>query len=210
MNIQSDYSYNISMQGKGPNFNVPDKSAWTKFKDKVKQKFIDIIPEKTLNGEKAETDSYVNTNNILSRPHVNRAIMGTTALMTQPFIDRYNHRVDEETRKVSMYRTIAKIIAGTAVGILVRGSCYKLVTKMTDIGGNKKHSKSLLPKAWIEKFEKHPDYLGNYKSALSTFMALGIMMFTNFLLDAPLTLYLTNKFNEGAKKKSKGKEVVNG
>ena len=209
MNIQSDYNYNISMQGKGPHTKVPDKSI-RKFKDKVKQIFIDLIPEKTFSGEKAETDSYVNTNNILSRPHVNRIIMGTTALMTQPFIDLYNPNVDEETRKVSMYRTIAKIIAGTAVGTLVRGSCYKLVATMTDIEGTKKHSKSLLPKAWIEKFKKHPDYLGNYKSALATFMSLGIMLFTNFLLDAPLTLYLTNKFNESRQKQQKGKEVVNG
>ena len=212
MNIQSNYNYNynVSMQGKGPHSNKPGDSAWNKFKNKIKQKVIDIIPEKTFKGENAETDSYEKTNAFLSRPDVNRLIMGTTALATQPWIDRCNHNVDEETRKVSMYRTMAKIIAGTSVGILVRGSCYKVVNRMTNIKGTKKSSKALLPKAWIEKFEKNPHYLANYKSALATVMALGIMLFTNFLLDAPLTLFLTNKFNENRKKTSKGKEAING
>ena len=49
-----------------------------------------------------------------------RIILGATALATQPFFDYYNKNVDEDTRKVSTARTIAKIIAGTAVGIAVR------------------------------------------------------------------------------------------
>ncbi|MCQ2744026.1 MAG: hypothetical protein MJ230_04425 [bacterium] len=213
MNIQSNYSYNISMQGKGLKTNKPEGSSWKKFKRKIKQKVLDILPEKTFKGENSETDKYTDVNTVLSRPDVNRLIMGSTAILTQPWIDRYNHRVDEETRKVSMYRTISKIIAGTAVGILVRGSCYKLVDRMTQLNGNKKSSKALLPKAWIEKFERNPKQLKNYKSALSTCMALIIMGFcTNFLLDAPLTLWLTNKFTDKNKNRNKqnGKEVLNG
>ena len=49
-----------------------------------------------------------------------RLILGATALATQPFIDLNNKDVDEETRKISAARTIAKIIAGTTVGVLVR------------------------------------------------------------------------------------------
>ena len=47
-----------------------------------------------------------------------RLILGVTALATQPFIDAHNKSVDEETRKVSVARTIAKIIAGTLTGLL--------------------------------------------------------------------------------------------
>lgn len=210
MNIQSDYSYNISMQGKRPHTNRPDDNTWKKLTGKIKQKIIDIIPEKTFKGEKAATDSYEKTNNYLSRPDVNRLIMGATAISLQPWIDRNNPWVDEDTRKISMYRTMAKIIAGTTVGVLVRGSCYRLVGSMTDLKSDKKHSKALIPKAWLEKFAHKPQYLNNYKSTLSTFMALGVMVFTNFLLDAPFTLLLTNKFNENAAKREKRKEVING
>lgn len=209
MNIQSDYSYNnVSMQG-GPRFNRPADNAWRKFKNIIKQKLIDAIPEKTIAGEKAGTDTFEKINGILSRPHVNRAIMGGTAVATQPWIDLCNKNVDDETRKVSMYRTLAKIVAGTTVGILVRGTCYKLVAKLTDINGTGKHSRALLPKVWLEKFAKNPQYLSNYKSTLSTFMALGAMVFTNFLLDAPLTVYGTNQLIKHDKSlKGRGKEVA--
>ena len=51
--------------------------------------------------------------------------------------------------------------------------------------------------------------LSNYKIAWSTYIALGIMVFTNFLLDAPLTKYLTNKFNSKSKLLNSKKEEVN-
>ena len=45
--------------------------------------------------------------------------------MSQPFIDASNKNVDEKTRKVSVARTIAKIIAGTLTGYFVRKGCIK-------------------------------------------------------------------------------------
>ena len=47
-----------------------------------------------------------------SSPH-QRAILGVTALVMQPYIDWKNKSVDEKTRKVAVARTVAKIIAGT-------------------------------------------------------------------------------------------------
>ena len=47
-------------------------------------------------------------------------ILGATALATQPVIDLKNKEVDEETRMTSVARTIAKIVAGTIVGVVVR------------------------------------------------------------------------------------------
>ena len=123
-------------------------------------------------------------------------------------IDYYNHRVDEETRTVSRNRTIAKILAGTAVGALVRGSCFKLIEKTTDIKSKKKFGKSLLPadKDLLKEFSKFAEKLSNYRNALSTFAAIVVMCFTNFLLDAPLTAILTNKFNAKSKEKAMKKK----
>ena len=61
--------------------------------------------------------------------HINspeqRLIQGATALFMQPVIDYFNHSADDETRAVSVARTIGKIIAGTCVGVAVRyGAIY--------------------------------------------------------------------------------------
>ncbi len=40
------------------------------------------------------------------------------------------------------------------------------------------------------------DSLKQYRNAMGTIWSLVIMMFTNFLIDAPLTKFLTNKFND--------------
>ncbi len=200
------------MQGKcgKPKSNKPPKSAWEKFREKIGQKLLDAVPEKTLGDGSSKTDKL---DILLSRPDVNRLIMGTTALLTQPAIDYYNHRVDEETRLVSRNRTIAKILAGTTVGIIVRGFCYQAVDKMTNLSGTKKYSKWLVPEQWVKKFANNPKQLRTYKNALSTGIALCVMLFTNFLIDAPLTVFLTNRFNAKSAKAGKlaetnGKEAA--
>ena len=128
-------NYSVNMQG-GPS-PKGDPKSWRKFLDKIQQKIIDTVPEKTFNdlGKRKEWELI---NKKISHPATNRLIMGATALATQPAIDYYNHRVDKETREISRNRTIAKIIVGTGVGMAVRGSCYELVKKMTDIKGIKK------------------------------------------------------------------------
>ena len=60
-----------------------------------------------------------------------RIILGATALATQPLIDLKNKNVDEETRKTSVARTIAKIIAGTLVGVVVRYAGIAFVRRYT-------------------------------------------------------------------------------
>ena len=60
---------------------------------------------------------------------------------------------------------------------------------------------------------KDAKLLKNYRSALSTAVAILAMCFTNFAIDAPLTVYLTNKFNDKTASNpadSKKKEVLNG
>lgn len=124
----------------------------------------------------------------------NRLILGISALLSQPFIDLHNKRVDEKTRKTSAARTVAKIIAGTTTGFLVRYYAIKLVDKMAQIP-SKKHpagswSTFLSPDRNKVMYKK----LDHYKYGLGTALAIGAMVVTNFIIDAPLTKYLTNKF----------------
>ena len=194
MNIQP-VSYNVCSPsfggGSGPS---------RKFIDRAIQYVMDKLPEVTFKDTSKLRDILQKADGELSKPLENRLIMGGTALLTQPFIDYHNHKVDEETRTIARNRTIAKIIAGTAVGALVRGASYKIVEQMTKVGASGKYSQKLLPKKFIPEFTKVAKFLNNYKSALSTLIALAVMLFTNFLLDAPMTKWLTNKFNSKDKK----------
>ena len=108
-------------------------------------------------------------------------------------------------------------MAGTLVGMfVVRGPVHKLVEKMTNPFGNGKYSKALLPKQDIEELAKNKTYLKNYRATLAMVLALGAMCITNFVLDAPLTIILTNMLNDKSRKKeaetvetSELKEVAN-
>lgn len=67
---------------------------------------------------------------------------------------------------------------------------------MTNIQGNSRFSKALLPKKYLKEINDNPKFLKNYRSALAMAIALLAMSVTNFVLDAPLTAFLTNYFNE--------------
>ncbi len=140
-------------------------------------------------------------------PASTRLIVGATALMSQPFIDLHNRRVEEKTRRISAYKTIAKILVGTATGVLIRTGCVKLITKYTQSSfirpgkTSKNRAQALLHRRENPLYPTSKraagmkdDMLKNYRSAMGTFLALGVMLFTNFLIDAPLTKWLTNIF----------------
>lgn len=191
MNIDSvNCNYNVPMQGK--------RLDWCKKQIKrAGQIFLDMSPSHTTKENKDSAKKWDKINNICSNPMWNRGIMGVTALVTQPAIDYYNHRVDDETRTVSRNRTISKILAGTLVGMfVVRGPIYKLVEKMTDLKGTKKYSKWLIPDDYLKEMLKNEKYVKNYRSALAMALALAAMSVTNFILDAPLTTFFTNYLNK--------------
>lgn len=126
----------------------------------------------------------------------NRLILGASALMTQPFIDASNKSVDDETRRYSICRTVAKILACTTTGYFIRKGCIKSIDAFTKLPSEitpdmkfKKIRSCLLPTV---KYTK--DGLAQHKNTLGTLLALGVMLFTNFLIDAPLTKWLTNVF----------------
>lgn len=146
-----------------------------------------------------------------------RLFLGATALALQPEIDLHNKDVDEKTRRISWARTIAKTVVGTITGIAIRQGCIDAMDWFTrtpkeiaemEAKGKKipKWAKALIPdKVKIdgkyedfshESFAKAERLLIKHRKALGSIVALGVMVFTNFLIDAPLTRILTNKISK--------------
>lgn len=195
MNIQPISTYNVSMQAKPPS---KISKGVKKVVDKCTQQIMNIFNNLDIKDDFKTVQKLEKRNTDLTHPAINRTIMGATALLLQPGIDASNKELDEETRILSVCRTIAKIIAGTFVGIIVRGSSHKIISKMTNIEGKGKNCRKLLPKSFIQIFKDDPTLLSNYRSALSTGTAILAMCFTNFAFDAPLTVKLTHKFKSWA------------
>lgn len=159
----------------------------------VTQGIANVVPNMTVKSEKAnKVIGWIGEK--VSSPQ-NRLILGVSALMSQPFIDLHNRKVDEDTRKVSAARTVAKIIAGTTTGVLIRSGCIHAIDAFT------KYPSQITPDMKFKKLrslfapsEGLLDNLSQYKKSLGTIISLLVMVFTNFLIDAPLTKFLTNKF----------------
>ena len=158
---------------------------------RFEQGALDLLPDATFN--KPKTVQLIGDIGRDISSAENRLILGVTALMSQPFIDARNKDVDEKTRKISVCRTIAKILAGTATGYLIRKGCIKAIKGWSKIPGQgiPKYQTLFTPKgarsANTEAFKQ-------YQNAMGTVIALVVMLFSNFLIDAPLTKWLTNKF----------------
>lgn len=157
----------------------------------IKQKGLNILPNANFSDEKfLYYLNYIGKNFSSDKQ---RLALGVTALATQPFIDAHNKRVDEKTRKVSVARTVAKIIAGTLTGFLIRYGCIKSIKAFSQIPGKgvAKYKTIFTPKGVTDNTT---DAFEQYRNAMGTVVALGVMVFTNFLIDAPLTKFLTNTF----------------
>ena len=128
----------------------------------------------------------------------NRLILGASALLSQPFIDASNKEVDAETRRYSICRTIAKIIAGTVTGYSIRKLCIKSIDAFTkSVNEIKPDMKFKNLRTLLTPTLKYTaDEVAQYKNTLGTILAPGVMVFTNFLIDAPLTKGLTNAFTK--------------
>jgi len=121
-----------------------------------------------------------------------RLAFGVAAFTLHPFMDRMNPWIDEETRETSAVRSTAKAIASTLTGVIIREACI--------VGTNK-----LLGNENIVK--KLPKYMtkdkGHTSAVIGTLAGLAVMMFTNFLIDVPLTNKFTHTLMERAKKKGR-------
>lgn len=152
-----------------------------------------------------------------------RLAIGASALLMQPIIDMHNKDVDKDTKKVSAIRSAAKAIIGTATGLVVRSGCMKfaeLKYAQKDAAGNIvkeagqiKIDPAKVQKSFGEGFEALKlddkalsDAIKRVPSVVGTIVALGVMIFTNFLLDAPLTNITMEKIDEFMDKRLKEKE----
>ena len=140
-----------------------------------------------------------------SSPH-QRAILGVTALCTQPFIDLHNRHIKKEDKPITVARTIAKIIVGTAVGVALRHYSIKAIKNYTNAVNCGKYSQCLLPKSVVAQLNVNPNavdpaYLTNYRNGLGTFIGVMGGLFTNFFVDAPLSKKLTNLIHDKVFKK---------
>ncbi len=180
----------------------------SQFINRCKQKVLDTFSTVDFKDNRETIKKLNDRTKKMSNPAINRAIMGVTALALQPPIDYSNKAVDKETRRISVCRTVAKIIAGMLVGIVVRGSAHKLVEKLTNVEAKNLARKRLIPKSFIDTFAKDPDRLNTFRSAVSTGTAILAMCFTNFAIDAPLTIYLTNKFKALTERKESNLDKI--
>lgn len=168
---------------------------------KVQQTFYDCIPNVSIGSEKWQKRiKWVGQE--ISSPE-NRLILGVSALMSQPFIDAHNKSVDEDTRKVSVCRTVAKIIAGTTTGVIIRYGCIaainkwsKLPSSVDKIGQKIKLNKLNTFFSPSNAISDISEAMKQYRKTLGTILSLFVMSITNFAIDAPLTRFLTNKFIE--------------
>lgn len=155
----------------------------------AKSKALDLLPNAEYSSEKV-IDGIKKTGEKISSAE-QRLILGASALMSQPFTDSHNRNVDEETRKVSVARTIAKIIAGTTTGYLIRKGCIKGIKALSQIPAEGVSDiKTIFTPKGIK--DNTTDSFVQYRNAMGTVVALVVMMFTNFIIDAPLTKFLTN------------------
>ncbi len=121
-----------------------------------------------------------------------RLAFGVAALALHPVMDKMNPWIDDETKETSAIRSAAKAIACTLTGVIIREACIL----GTDAILNNENIVKKLPQ-YMTKDKGHTG------AVIGTLMGLGIMMFTNFLIDVPLTDKLTHMFTERAKKKGK-------
>ena len=136
-----------------------------------------------------------------------RLLQGVTALAFQPFIDFNNKKADDETRAVSVARTIGKIVAGTIVGVCVRYACIaaaRYFSQFTITEGEKfitsikrKSNKDFLLPNFASGYYKNmtkEEFITKYDNTIKvigTVLATVSMIFTNFFVDAPLTKKIT-------------------
>ena len=180
------------------------------------KKYSVLNPKGVAFGSAADTAARLNINSKsianglkwaqekIAAPH-QRLILGATALSSQPFIDLNNKKVDERTRQVSCAKTLAKILVGTTVGVSVRAACLYLTKNYTKVDemGRKAAKNSFLVPSVMKNFTKNKHI--QYVNAIGAIMGVLTCLFTNFLIDAPLTKYFTNKFSARIDEKFKAK-----
>ena len=184
-----------------PISSTPIGRAAKQFSKSVGQTVLNAMPSHIFTSERA-IHTFQKIGKYIT-PAENRLILGLSAIFLQVGIDAMNHSVDEETRKISMARTAAKVIAGTLTGFAIRKALIKSVDAFSvlpgTLGKNGKPIRRTRLNTFFSPVTKalpDSDEYQNYKNGLGNVLALIVMTFTNFAIDMPLTRFLTNKFAE--------------
>lgn len=169
-------------------------------------KIVNRCPKREFNGGRGE--KIINYfDKFISVPQ-NRLLIGVSALASQPFIDLFNQKVDEKTRIVSCARTLGKIVSGTITGFTIRAGFVKLVKNYSVVNklGVKNVKRFFTPSnAVVDTNHAYKQY----QNAAGTLLAVAGIMVSNFLIDAPLTNFITNTLLKKFGVIYKGKEVKN-
>ena len=177
----------------------------------ISRKLFDLIPNISIkNNDRLKILN--KAGDIMGRPMPNRLIMGATAIVSQPLIDEHNKRVDKDTARASRNRTIGKIVAGTTVGCIVRGLIFKLINSCTneDISVDRWNNLFTPRNTSTVEARMLPNRMRNYRTALSTIIAMLVMLETNVVFDLPLTNMISNALNShDAKKRNKAQPGAN-
>lgn len=149
-------------------------------------------------------------------------VMGVTAVIFQPYINRKNKKLDNDTRDMAVARSIGKNITGNFFDFITRvasifavGGLSKYVINdvkneddfVTEIAPKNKIKDILTPNL-KENFVQRPykEFLKDYKSyrmAMGALLATGIAVFVKTTVELPVTKKLTDIFYK--REKSKGK-----
>lgn len=149
-------------------------------------------------------------------------VMGVTAVIFQPYINRKNKKLDNDTRDMAVARSIGKNITGNFFDFITRvasifavGGLSKYIINdvkneddlVTEISPKNKIKDILTPNL-KENYIKipHKEFLKDYKSyrmAMGALLATGIAVFVKTMVELPVTKKLTEIFYK--REKSKGK-----
>lgn len=139
-------------------------------------------------------------------------IMGVSAVVFQPYINRKNKQLDDNTRDMAVARSIGKNITGNLFDFITRVAAIFTVAKLSNYATNNvKDDEDLVtelkPKSKLdiftpnlkEEFVPRPkkEFLKDFKSyrlAMGALLATGIAVFVKTTVELPLTKKLTDYF----------------
>lgn len=156
-------------------------------------------------------------------------IMGVSSLVFQPYINRKNKQLDEDTRDMAVARSIGKSITGNISDFLTRVFSIFAVAKLSNYAINKVNTDDdfvmeINPKSKLdiftpnlkEDFVPRPkkEFLKDFKSyrmAMGALVATGLAVFVKTTVELPATKFLTDYFyrKERLKKEKNAKTDSN-
>lgn len=146
-------------------------------------------------------------------------IMGTSAVLFQPYINRKNKRLDDDTRDMAVARSIGKCIVANSSDFLARVVSIFAVAKLSNyITKSDKNNEDLVteltPKSKLdifapnmkENFEPRTNKellkdIKSYRYAMGALLATGFAVFLKTTVELPLTKKLTDYFYKREKLK---------